>query len=87
MQEPEQIYIYQNQFLCFTQNMPIYLGLTGFIYTRLNNPTNDILEQRQALEGGIGAVVTASGTAVIATLCHTKSWGPYIASQSLWWNL
>ena len=35
----------------------------GFIYTRLNNPTNDILEQRLAtLEGGIGAVVTASGT-------------------------
>jgi O-acetylhomoserine/O-acetylserine sulfhydrylase-like pyridoxal-dependent enzyme len=30
----------------------IYLVFLGFIYTRLNNPTNDILEQRlAALEG------------------------------------
>jgi len=40
------------------------LSVPGFIYTRLNNPTNDILEQRLAdLEGGVGAVATASGTA------------------------
>src|SRR6478609_3708583 len=44
------------------------LAEEGYIYTRLNNPTNDILEKRLAiLEGGIGAVVTASGTAAIAT--------------------
>ncbi len=44
------------------------LAETGFIYTRINNPTNDILEQRlAALEGGIAAVVTASGTSAIAT--------------------
>ncbi|MDG1871234.1 MAG: PLP-dependent transferase, partial [Flavobacterium sp.] len=42
------------------------LSEAGYIYTRLNNPTNDILEQRlAALEGGIAAVVTASGTAAI----------------------
>ena len=30
----------------------------GFIYTRLNNPTNDILERRlAALHGAIGAAV------------------------------
>ena len=35
----------------------------GYIYTRLNNPTTDVLEQRiAALEGGIAAVATASGT-------------------------
>ncbi|NNM18459.1 MAG: O-acetylhomoserine aminocarboxypropyltransferase/cysteine synthase, partial [Croceitalea sp.] len=35
----------------------------GNIYTRINNPTNDILEQRlAALEGGIASVVTSSGT-------------------------
>ena len=29
----------------------------GYIYTRLNNPTNDVLEQRlAALEGGVAAV-------------------------------
>ena len=40
----------------------------GFIYTRLNNPTNDILQQRLAtIEGGIGAVVFASGTSAIST--------------------
>ena len=34
----------------------------GFIYTRLNNPTNQILQDRlSALEGGVGAVAFASG--------------------------
>ncbi len=38
----------------------------GNIYTRLNNPTNDVLEQRiAALDGGIGALATASGQAAI----------------------
>jgi OAH/OAS sulfhydrylase len=36
----------------------------GHIYTRLSNPTNDVLEQRiAALEGGSAAVATASGQA------------------------
>ena len=64
-------------------------GLTeaGFIYTRLNNPTNDILEQRlSTLEGGIGAVVTASGTAAIATtlLVLLKAGDHIVASSSLY---
>ncbi len=38
----------------------------GNIYTRLMNPTTDILEKRMAaLEGGVGALATASGTAAI----------------------
>ncbi len=38
----------------------------GYIYSRLNNPTLDILEQRvAALEGGKAAVATASGTSAI----------------------
>ena len=59
----------------------------GFIYTRLNNPTNDILEQRLAkLEGGIGAVVTASGTAAISTALLTllKAGDHIVASNSLY---
>lgn len=59
----------------------------GFIYTRLNNPTNDILEQRLAkLEGGVGAVVTASGTAAIATalLVLLKAGDHIVASSSLY---
>lgn len=63
------------------------LSEAGFIYTRLNNPTNDILEQRLAkLEGGIGAVVTASGTAAIATTLLTllKAGDHIVASNSLY---
>jgi O-acetylhomoserine (thiol)-lyase len=59
----------------------------GYIYTRLNNPTNDILEQRlAALEGGVAAVATASGTAAIATTLMTllKSGDHIVASNSLY---
>ena len=69
------------------------LSEPGFIYTRLNNPTNDILEQRlAALEGGIAAVVTASGTAAINTTLLTllKTGDHIVASSSLYggtWNL
>ena len=48
------------------------LSEEGFIYTRINNPTNDILEKRLAdIEGGIAAVSTASGTAAINTTLLT----------------
>ncbi|MFV9484160.1 O-acetylhomoserine aminocarboxypropyltransferase/cysteine synthase family protein [Christiangramia sp. OXR-203] len=63
------------------------LAKPGFIYTRLNNPTNDVLEQRlAALEGGIGAVVTASGTAAINTALLTllKAGDHIVASSSLY---
>lgn len=63
------------------------LAEAGFIYTRLNNPTNDILEQRLAkLEGGIGAVETASGTAAISTALLTllKAGDHIVASNSLY---
>jgi len=63
------------------------LAKPGFIYTRLNNPTNDILEQRlAALEGGIGAVVTASGTAAINTALLTllRAGDHIVASKSLY---
>ncbi|MDC7125142.1 MAG: O-acetylhomoserine aminocarboxypropyltransferase/cysteine synthase [Spirochaetales bacterium] len=39
----------------------------GNIYTRLMNPTSDVFEKRiAALEGGVGALATASGAAAIA---------------------
>lgn len=63
------------------------LAEPGFIYTRLNNPTNDILEQRLAkLEGGIGGVVTASGASAIATALLTllKAGDHIVASNSLY---
>lgn len=42
------------------------LKVPGNIYTRIMNPTTDVLEQRlAALEGGIGALALASGRAAI----------------------
>jgi O-acetylhomoserine (thiol)-lyase len=63
------------------------LAEAGFIYTRLNNPTNDVLEQRlAALEGGIGAVVTASGASAISTTLLTllRAGDHIVASNSLY---
>ena len=63
------------------------LAEPGFIYTRINNPTNDILEQRlAAIEGGIAAVVTASGTAATSTALLTllRSGDHIVASSSLY---
>ena len=59
----------------------------GNIYSRINNPTNDILEQRlAALEGGIASVVTSSGTGAINTalLVLLKSGDHIVASNSLY---
>lgn len=63
------------------------LGELGFIYTRLNNPTNQILQDRlAAVEGGVGAVVFASGTAAISTglLTLLKAGDHIVASSSLY---
>ena len=48
------------------------LKVAGNIYTRITNPTNDVLEQRvSALEGGIAAVAMASGMAAITAAIQT----------------
>lgn len=63
------------------------LAEPGYIYTRLNNPTNDILEKRlAALEGGIAAVVTASGASAVSTALQTllKTGDHVVASSSLY---
>ena len=63
------------------------LAESGYIYTRLNNPTNDVLEQRlAAVEGGVAAVATASGTAAIATtfMSLLKAGDHIVASSSLY---
>jgi O-acetylhomoserine (thiol)-lyase len=42
------------------------LETPGFHYNRINNPTNDVLEQRvTALEGGVGALTVSSGAAAV----------------------
>lgn len=48
------------------------LKVPGNIYTRIMNPTNDVLEQRvAALEGGVGALAVASGMAAITYAIQT----------------
>jgi O-acetylhomoserine (thiol)-lyase len=40
----------------------------GYIYTRIMNPTTDVLEKRvAALEGGVAALAHASGQAAITS--------------------
>ena len=64
-------------------------GLTegGNIYTRLMNPTSDVFEKRiAALEGGAGALATASGAAAItyALLNIAKSGDHIVSSETLY---
>ncbi len=48
------------------------LKVPGNIYTRIMNPTTDVLEQRlAALEGGIGALAVASGMSAITYAIQT----------------
>jgi len=56
----------------------------GNIYTRLMNPTNDVLEQRvAALEGGAAALALASGTAAIFySIINLAQSGDEIVSSS-----
>lgn len=58
-------------------NLDFKEGVSPFIYTRLNNPTNGIFEQRMAaLEGGVAAVATASGhSAQMLTLLNLLKTG------------
>ncbi len=63
------------------------LERSGHVYSRISNPTNAVLEQRvSALEGGIGAITTASGQAAlhlsIATLMGAGS--HIVASTALY---
>ena len=60
---------------------------SGNIYTRIMNPTTDVLEQRMAaLEGGIGALAVASGSAAItyAILNLAEAGGHIVAAGTLY---
>ena len=77
-------YVFKN-----TEHAANLFGLREFgnIYTRLMNPTNDVVEKRiAALEGGVAALATSSGMAAIFLSIHTMaSAGDHIvASASLY---
>lgn len=63
------------------------LKTPGNIYTRIMNPTNDVFEQRMAaLEGGIGALATSSGSAAVtyAILNILRSGDELVSASTLY---
>ncbi|MDP6980944.1 MAG: O-acetylhomoserine aminocarboxypropyltransferase/cysteine synthase [Myxococcota bacterium] len=78
-----------------TEHAANLFGLAEFgnIYSRLMNPTNDVLEKRlAAMDGGAAALSFASGqaaiTAAILTICHSGQ--NFVSSTSLYggtWTL
>ncbi len=63
------------------------LAVPGNIYTRIMNPTTDVLEKRiAAMEGGIGALAVASGMAAItyAVQCITEVGDNIVSTSQLY---
>ena len=83
--------IYQTTSYCFRDSEHaarlFALEESGNIYTRIMNPTNDVFEKRMAaLEGGVGALATASGQAAetLALLNITRAGQEIVSSISLY---
>ncbi len=80
--------IYQTTSYTFddTKHAASLFGLEeeGYIYTRINNPTTEVLEKRiAALEGGIGACAFSSGMGAINAACLSLlGSGDHIVSTS-----
>ena len=63
------------------------LKVMGNIYTRIMNPTQDVLEQRiAAMEGGIAALATSSGMAAITytVQCLTRAGDNIVSTSELY---
>ena len=83
--------IYQNNAYQFkdTEHAANLFGLkeSGYIYTRITNPTTAVLEERIALlEGGVGALAVASGMAAIslAVLNIAEAGDEIVAASNLY---
>ena len=80
--------IYQTTSYVFrdTEHAAILFALqeSGNIYSRMMNPTNDVLEQRvAALENGVGALATASGQAAeFLAIANLAGAGDHIVSAN-----
>lgn len=86
--EPRVMPIYQSTTFKFDSSQHVAdlfdLKVGGHFYTRLSNPTLDVVEQRiAALEGGVGAMLTSAGqaasTIAILNLAHS---GDHVVSCS-----
>jgi O-acetylhomoserine (thiol)-lyase len=83
--------IYQNNAYQFksTEHAANLFGLkeSGYIYTRIHNPTTTVFEERVALlEGGVGALAVASGMAAItlAILNIAQAGDEIVAASNLY---
>lgn len=74
-------YVFDN---CAQASARFDLSEAGHIYSRLGNPTEDVLEQRvAALEGGVGALAVASGAAAVTyTFLNILRQGDHIVSAN-----
>ena len=86
--EPRQVPIYQTTTFKYdtTQHMGDLFDLkaTGYFYTRLANPTNDLVAKKiAALEGGVAAILTSSGQAAstfaVLNICNA---GDHVVSSA-----
>ena len=85
--EPQQLPIYQSTTFKYdtSDQMARLFDLKdeGYFYTRLANPTNDAVAKKiAALEGGVGALATASGSAAISyAIQNIATAGDHIVSS------
>ena len=86
--DPRQVPIYSSTTFKYdtTQHMADLFDLkaSGYFYTRLANPTNDLVAKKiAALEGGVAAILTSSGQAAstfsILNLCNA---GDHVVSSA-----
>ena len=89
--DPGSVPLYQTSSYVFknTEHAANLFGLKelGNIYTRLMNPTTDVFEKRMAaIEGGTGAIATASGAAAItyAILNITRPGDEIVSADNLY---
>ncbi len=86
--QPQTLPIYQSTTFKYESTEQVSklfdLQEAGFFYTRLGNPTVDAVEQKIAtLEGGVGALCTASGQAAnMLAVLNIASAGDHIVSSS-----
>lgn len=80
--------IYQTAAYCFPDSdyaaALFNMERPGHVYSRLSNPTTGVLEERiAALEGGVGAIATASGQAALQLAIMTiMDTGSHIVASS-----
>ena len=86
--EPIEVPIYQSTTFKYdnSEEMAMLFDLKkeGYFYTRLQNPTNDVVAKKIAeLEGGVGAVLTSSGQAAnFYAVFNIASCGDHVVASS-----